>query len=275
MGCLKNSTKKWKRLLESEGNDMTRENRLDKVIMPSILIVLYALIAFLGYKLYGSYKELEYTKLYIEHKEASNASIEAMAQGKVIYRNMVRSTHSLDEYATYGTTGTATIFDDDIYIFTGVTDAEADYAKQFINLIPERIAQKLHKDGYRFWFYNHEIGSEVENTFLVGQVDYDEKLICIDCGKSALDNGVILHEVGHVVFEKYGLKEKLYKAGIYNTSFSEMASYYDPFAETNSVYIYQNIEEMCANLFADYCIYPDLFISQAPEIYGYYKAVCE
>lgn len=136
----------------------------------------------------------------------------------------------------------------------------------YVSLAPEVLLQAMLEDGWKIVVENGSYSGfdGVEET---GYADMGAKIVSLrpyEAPRAAL------HELGHVLMVYYGGNSDAYDAGIENISSPEIWACY-LHQTPGSPYIYLNYDEVMAELFLEYTLYPKELYAQSPTMFAVYN----
>ena len=151
-----------------------------------------------------------------------------------------------------------------------ISEASEEYTNYLANTLAKvdnRLVDRMIEDGWTFHLVDY-IPAKFEGSETLGRTVYREKTIYIN--KDYIDL-VTVHEIGHVLYSNYGLKQVLDNAG-YNKYDSNGLDRIYTHSGGDALYNYMNLKEHIADLFNEYTFYPGEFESQDPQLYQMYQS---
>lgn len=171
----------------------------------------------------------------------------------------------------YGDTAT-NHYQDFLIIDEDVSKIDADYTKLYLDIVPKCIIDKINKLGWRMYLVNENLaemnGYDSNKVNIGGMTNPTDKTITIWANEEAIRRSVI-HEIGHVIdFDILG--DTLTAGGYVDYDSKEFAKIY-LYSSQQNIYTYYIRDELVAQLFVEYLLYPRELKVQAPRIYNFYN----
>lgn len=153
---------------------------------------------------------------------------------------------------------------------SGVDDVAADYARQYLGLVPEYVMDAVIRLGWHMELTNanlaEENGFDSSRTKISGVTNFGDKIIRIQSDQDSIRNSVI-HEIGHVLDYEF-LGEILDKNGYKDLTNETFQNIY--LHDLGSNYLYELKDELTAQLFVEYIFYPREFKAQDEGLFTIY-----
>lgn len=170
----------------------------------------------------------------------------------------------------YGDTAT-NHYQDFLIVNEDVSKIDADYTKLYLDIVPEYIIDNISKLGWKMYLVNENLaemnGYDSNKVNIGGMTNPTDKTITIWANEEAIRRSVI-HEIGHVIdFDVLG--DTLTAGGYVDYDSKEFAKIY-LYSSQQNIYTYYIRDELVAQLFVEYLLYPRELKVQASRIYSFY-----
>ncbi len=225
-----------------------RKKRISRELV-TFVVTVYFIFSAVAITVLGAYGYVCYAQ------ENVDANVDADADA-LAFINMVSDEYSGNRY-----------LGDRLIVGEDVTEEDVNYFYNTLKEIPAPLREQLIASDWTF-----ELGTycPLENDIeCIGLTNHGTHNIYIQTTYMRA-TGTILHEVGHYFYNYGGLKDELEARNI-DENFAEFNGmefhgFYD------AEYVAGSLKENTAQLFNEYCLYPEEMREQAPELFNAYEA---